>query len=487
MATSLTPARKLETARLIAVQNMPYLAAGLLGLIPKETPGLGTLGVTKTGVLMWDPAVVDKRWTLEELAFILLHEVSHVLRETHARAEALGIVYGSGLTEEMASKAFLFNVAHDACINEDLREAFKADQEARQKPGTMARANAYALPTDGTFPESLNQPANLAAEERYRRLLQEVEKQQQQQGGQGQGQGGGQGGKGSPDPNKADVGHGKCGSCAGAPLPGEPQSGGGGAKPQPAGAGPQAQGQGQGQADDGDPGRSPAELERMRKQVAEAVRQAASRGRGLVPGGWERWAEATLTPPKIDWRQKLAQIVRNAVAFRPGAHDYHYSKMSRRQAGIGFGPGRPILPSLRSPVPRVAMIIDTSGSMGDDSLSAALVETRGVLDAIGADVEVCVCDAEVHGLRTVKTVEEAAALLKGGGGTDMNPAFAALLDRHDKRPEVIIVATDGCLGNGHPEHEPPGVRVVWLLLGPYRAVPCEWGEVVEIDDVEKAA
>ena len=156
---------------------------------------------------------------------------------------------------------------------------------------------------------------------------------------------------------KPTLGRGQCGSCAGNAVDGEPE--------------------GDESAEAG--GRSEADVENIRRVTAESVRDQGSKGRGFVPSGISRWAEEVLGTPKIAWQTLLARATRNAIAYRPGAVDYRYSKVSRRQAAVGFGPGRPIMPALISPVPRVALVLDTSGSMGTEDIKAGLTEATGVL------------------------------------------------------------------------------------------------------------
>ncbi|MCF6476979.1 hypothetical protein FAF44_53070, partial [Nonomuraea sp. MG754425] len=51
--------------------------------------------------------------------------------------------------------------------------------------------------------------------------------------------------------------------------------------------------------------------------------------RGTAPGGWRRWAEATLRP-QVDWRTTLRRLVRRGLAQAAGLVDYSYSRPSRR-------------------------------------------------------------------------------------------------------------------------------------------------------------
>jgi predicted metal-dependent peptidase len=81
----------------------------------------------------------------------------------------------------------------------------------------------------------------------------------------------------------------------------------------------------------------------------------------------------------MDWRRALAAELRKAVADTAGAVDYTYRRPSRRATAVG----NVVLPALRRPVPEVAVVCDTSGSMSDDLLAASLAEVDGLLRALG--------------------------------------------------------------------------------------------------------
>jgi predicted metal-dependent peptidase len=95
-------------------------------------------------------------------------------------------------------------------------------------------------------------------------------------------------------------------------------------------------------------------------------------GRGDTPGEWSRWVEQVLEP-KVPWQQVLTSSVRRAVAWTHGNTHPTYRKLSRRQAASP----RAILPGSQKPVPSVAVVVDTSGSMDDGLLAQAVGEVDG--------------------------------------------------------------------------------------------------------------
>ncbi|NYV77929.1 VWA-like domain-containing protein, partial [Streptomyces sp. UH6] len=136
-----------------------------------------------------------------------------------------------------------------------------------------------------------------------------------------------------------------------------------------------------------------------------------------------------------------------------------------------------VLPSLRRPLPRVAVVVDTSGSMGEAELAAALGEITGVLREVGVRgnrVAVLACDADVHAVSRVTSVDQVA--LGGGGGTDMRVGIEAALAGPD-RPGVVVVLTDG--STPWPA-EPAACRLIAALVGDAAQDPPSWVETVRV-------
>ena len=407
-----TAAEVIGTARLIVRAQAPYFRAALLALILVEVPGLGTIGVTKNGVLMVDNEFVVKQ-TPKQMAGGLVHELLHLLNK---HAERCG-------TRDHEQ----FNIAGDLSIN------------------TIVIEMGFELPAGALFPKAYGFPDGRTADEYYSLLEQKKDEQKKQGGKRGNGEP--QQGAGA----QPGIGSGKCSSCSGHAHEAE--------------AGEHA-------AEIAD-GRTEAQMARMERQVAEDVKETI-KNRGNVPGALARWAAVMTAPPQVPWQQKLARIIRASVSYRAGAVVNRYDGPSRRQAGLGYGSGIPVLPRLRQPVPHVAILTDTSGSMTEQDMSTGLREANGVLKAVGADVTFMVCDSKVHGVKKCGSVADMAKMLKGGGGSDFRPAFAELA-RQRPRPEIVIAVTDGYIQV--PSACPIGTNVIWLLIGGEKS-PCAWGESI---------
>jgi predicted metal-dependent peptidase len=194
----------------------------------------------------------------------------------------------------------------------------------------------------------------------------------------------------------------------------------------------------------------------IRRRVAIQYREHVT-GRGLRPGNAWRWSEQILEP-RIAWEPLLSRAVRRAVGWRNGDTEYTYRRRSRRAAAAP----RVVLPGTHRPVPGVAMVIDTSGSVDDDLLGRALGEVDGALRGLGVSgtsVTVLACDAAVHAVTRVRRARDAA--LAGGGGTDLREGIGAAAALRP-RPEIVVVFTDGY--TPWPETPPPGSAVIAALL-----------------------
>jgi predicted metal-dependent peptidase len=447
--------------------GMPYMASMLFSLRPINAPGLGTFAVDAAHRLYIDFDAVEPkgvRWCAEAL----LHECCHLFGEHAARAEDAGVT---------RDERELSNYASDAEINDDLRDA-GCDM------------------SDAVLPESIGCADYDVFEVYLEHLRKKVQKRQQQQQRSGQGQGSGQGqsqGKGN--------GQGEGGQQPGQGAPSQAQNGQGGGNGQSDGSGQPGQfhgcGSGSGGAPapcelaDGDdgrgqfPGATQAERDQATISTAIAINEEGASGRGTVPAGLRAQAAMKLRPSKVSWQRQLSAAVRRAVGSRAGDFDNTWSRRSRRgSTGCArVGGGRVMRPGTFTPSPSIAVIRDTSGSMGGDDLNEASSEIDAIAKQLGIrgdELQVLDCDAVVHltrGYRGKATLNDVA----GRGGTDMVEGIRVAMELRPK-PTAIVVVTDG--GTPWP-HERLSTPIVACLVGRYAesssaAVP-EWIKTIVVD------
>jgi len=230
--------------------------------------------------------------------------------------------------------------------------------------------------------------------------------------------------------------------------------------------------------DCGRPGLSQIGQRLVAREVAQRIREHCQQ-RGDLPAGWQRWAEELLDPA-VSWQRLLSAAVRRGIADVAGRVDFTYRRPSRRASAVPDV----VLPSLRRPLPRVAMVLDTSGSMSDQMLGQALAEVSGVLRGLGVGrrrLSVVCCDASAY--ETQRVLNASDVRLLGGGGTDMGAGLEAATGLKP-RPDLVIVLTDG--HTPWPSGAPGGVKVIVGLMDPTGTVP-EWASTVMIEPVSGAS
>ncbi len=119
---------KLYAARLHAVRVRPFLATALFALHLLPSQRVPTMAVDRHWRCYVSPSFVD-RTPLDELAGVLVHEVSHLLRDHHGRSDRVARLRelpGSGDRLRM-------NIAADMEINDDVY--------GDGLPNRMARSN----------------------------------------------------------------------------------------------------------------------------------------------------------------------------------------------------------------------------------------------------------------------------------------------------------------------------------------------------------
>ena len=135
-------ADKIYGARLYAARARPYLATALYALHIVDSPRVPTMGVDRHWRCYVSPAFVAQR-PVEELASILVHEVSHLLRDHHGRSDRYA--HAHGLTSR--ADRLRMNIAADAEINDD------------------AFGDGLSLPDDAVLPSTLQLPAGQLMED----------------------------------------------------------------------------------------------------------------------------------------------------------------------------------------------------------------------------------------------------------------------------------------------------------------------------------
>ncbi len=197
-----------------------------------------------------------------------------------------------------------------------------------------------------------------------------------------------------------------------------------------------------------------------------------SNTRGLMPRFAQRILEE-LKKPQTDWRTILNEFVQEEVV------DYSFSPPDRRFDDSPF-----FLPDFNGKedmVEDILFMIDTSGSMSDDMITAAYSEIKGAIDQFDGKLKgwLGFFDAAIIEPKPFQTEEEFRIIKPaGGGGTDFQIIFEYVHHHmQDKPPASIIILTDG-YAPFPQEKLSAGIPVLWLLNN--EDVDPPWGRVARI-------
>lgn len=208
-----------------------------------------------------------------------------------------------------------------------------------------------------------------------------------------------------------------------------------------------------------------AENTAWKQALAESFHAALKAGK--LSDNAERLIEESLQP-KLNWRDILADlIVRSA-----GQDDFTWKHQSRRGRAVDI-----YLPGLFAESCKpLAICIDTSGSMSGEILSRVVSEARAAIEQLRPVQTVVICaDSEIKSIEILDPANGwKPPKLKGGGGTDFEPAIKKSLDFE---PSCIVYLTD----LEGPTGLDPGIPVIWCVPDRVSHTPA-FGETIIIED-----
>ena len=180
------------------------------------------------------------------------------------------------------------------------------------------------------------------------------------------------------------------------------------------------------------------EQEELTRQVDEAIRQGALVA-GKAFGGGNRLFEELLTP-QINWREVLQEFIQSTCKGRDFST---WKRPSRRHLAAGV-----YMPtSISERVDELVIAVDTSGSIGQSTLTAFLSEVKGICDTVkpekvrllywGTRVE----REESYDQTNIDSLIKSTKPLHGGG-TDA-ACVPQHMKEHDIKPQAAVILTDG--------------------------------------------
>lgn len=491
----------LAQSRLAACDKRKYATYQILSLVPVCKPGLGTMAVDSHWRLYYDPAFLDGL-SIEQAAGVILHESAHLLFGHAERAKMHGINDATHQNWNVACDCAINDILvaegvelpPDGCfpskfgfpggksaetyyelLTKKQQDEQQAAQQAQQGDENEDESESTEGGSDASDDEQDSQEGDSEGETK--------DDNQQEQGSDGDddGQQGSEADaeSGEDDDSESESASGDSpgdggeqGSDDSATGDAEQSTGGrsdrleqgdGGdseglgsqeqavAKPGEGGScsdGIQRPWEDDPPADDdsdvppdGDNPEPRGVPEWEQKVILQQVANAAEKFKGDLPGAMQEALDQILNP-RVDPRKLLMRAVRahSDNIVQTGAGRFTYRRPSRRP---GFG--GTVRPSSFAPLPRITVIIDTSGSMDQRDLGMAVGLVANVLNGLRLrdGLRVVCADADLQW--TGKVFDPSKIELCGRGGTDMRQAIVDVIAnaKRDERPELIVVVSDG--------------------------------------------
>lgn len=197
-----------------------------------------------------------------------------------------------------------------------------------------------------------------------------------------------------------------------------------------------------------------------RNAAAQAQAQARATGAGSNTG--DLLARILDVPPsRVKWSALLNGMCHRALA-QHGRDDVSFTRRNRRSFDSDF-----ILPGGVTYCAQVAAVVDTSGSISDESLAQAISEVESISAATNVAIYLVTHDADVQWQGWVHPGTRrgiVANAFTGRGGTVFAPAYAAV-EEASKRFDGLVHLTDGEPWDPWPERPRNVKKLIVALLG----------------------
>ena len=217
------------------------------------------------------------------------------------------------------------------------------------------------------------------------------------------------------------------------------------------------------------------------KDVADEKRnwqQRLTLLRGTMPEVFQRLA-GELPRVETPWEQILRSILQTTLQE---AIRINYSRPSRRWLALerdyqmNAGVSLPFSPDVtKKRGSRLAVALDTSGSIDENLLSRFLAEIVSLVEFNQRNLVLIIGDAKVYKIAEIDWRDAGRELTEikytGGGGTDFRPLIEAAA-KHE--PDALVYLTD-LYGEAGDE---PDFPVIWATHGASGDVP--WGEQIKL-------
>lgn len=191
----------------------------------------------------------------------------------------------------------------------------------------------------------------------------------------------------------------------------------------------------------------------VREFVNAAVDMMNEESRSLMPAHFMSQVELINKPPVLSWQAILKKYIGTISANKRKTR----MRLNRRQPERFDLSGR-----VDDKVLKIAVAIDTSGSVDDHMIAQIFNEIFAILAKRKHEITVIECDAQVQRVYRAKNAGEIQKKVAGRGGTMFTPAIEYINNDKYFRDALLIYFTDGFGEREIPK--PKTYRNLWVVF-----------------------
>ena len=191
----------------------------------------------------------------------------------------------------------------------------------------------------------------------------------------------------------------------------------------------------------------------VREFVNAAVDMMNEESRGLMPAHFMSQVELINKPPVLSWQAILKIYIGTISANKRKTR----MRLNRRQPERFDLSGR-----VDDKVLKIAVAIDTSGSVDDHMIAQIFNEIFAILAKRKHEITVIECDAQIQRVYRAKNAGEIQKKVAGRGGTMFTPAIEYINNDKYFRDALLIYFTDGFGEREIPK--PKTYRNLWVVF-----------------------
>ena len=191
----------------------------------------------------------------------------------------------------------------------------------------------------------------------------------------------------------------------------------------------------------------------VREFVNAAVDMMNEESRGLMPAHFMSQVELINKPPVLSWQSILKKYIGTINTNKRKTR----MRLNRRQPERFDLSGR-----VDDKVLKIAVAIDTSGSVDDHMIAQIFNEIFAILAKRKHEITVIECDAQIQRVYRAKNAGEIQKKVAGRGGTMFTPAIEYINNDKYFRDALLIYFTDGFGEREIPK--PKTYRNLWVVF-----------------------